>query len=142
MPDVESAPMPTKKKTSSPHRNPRFLVSGTDEELDKWDAAAAAIGTNRVAWIRALANAAAALSGKTEPERAWKAARAADVAAIAEEIAGRVAVNGPTTNPRAITPARLEGMLAERSGHPGWKVRFIGQEFEAKEPKMPKGWKP
>ena len=127
---IESAPMAVKKKTpvktSGTHRNPRFLVSGTDDELEAWDAAAAREGTNRAAWLRGLANAAAPLTGRSDEERAWKAARAADVTAIASEIAGGVAINGPTTNPRAVTPTRLEGMLHKRSGHPGWKVRSAG----------------
>jgi hypothetical protein len=127
-------------------------MSGTAEEIASWDRVSAAEGTNRTAWLRELANARVAEVNrlgikpavKPEPDYrpAWRAARHADVLAVAEEIRGAVISAGPTTNPRAITPARLESRLAKRSGHAGWTVKFIGKEFEADPPPMPKGWKP
>lgn len=143
---LESAEMPPRKK-SPPHKKPRFLMSGSEEELAAWERVARAAGTNRVAWLRDLANAAAkAFRASAPPKRdfkpAWDAARHADVIAVAQQIKGAVISPGPTANPRAITPARLESILAQRSGFAGWRVTFDGPEFEAKPPPMPKDWKP
>jgi hypothetical protein len=134
--------MPKKKpvRFSGQHLNPRFPMSASAEEIAEWDRVASSLGTNRTAWLRSLANAAAAAAPRSVPlnrTAAWREARAADVIAVAEKIRGLV-----IGDKAAITPAQLENLLAEHSGFQGWRVTFDGPEFEAKPPSMPKNWKP
>ncbi len=135
MAELESASMPrpkAPKKNSGTHRNPRFLMSGTPKELEEWDRKAEAAETNRVAWLRGLANEAPmpAPRSKADFKAAWDLARRADVNAVASSLP-------PNASARQIASA-----LAKRSGFSPWRVTLDGTEFEAKPPPMPKDWKP